>query len=147
MTHLRFTIRDLLWLTLVVAVAIHGCRPGQRDMTDPLPPLADVESIEIDCDEPSSMGQPFKFVVPPEHWKNVLDALRPAFRDDNPAKWVWLGKATITRKAANPAMVFLFEVSEGPGAFAVGKKWEDRIYYRGGDSAKLKTAIESARSN
>src|SRR5262245_14082321 len=115
---LRFTIRDLLWLTLVVASmpAIHGCQPAQPAVVDPLPPLADIEAMQVECDEPSTLGRPFKFVVPRGHWEKVFDALRPAYRDDRPANWQVLGQATVTRKAECPVMVFLFEVSEGPGA-------------------------------
>jgi hypothetical protein len=140
--HFRFTIRDLLWLTLVVA---SGCSKSGADRAgaDPLPSLNDISEVTADIYQESPKN--VKFRVPEAHWQSVFDAMRPAQVDSTPASWVWLGELNIVRKEGRPFKVFLFDLSEVLGAFAAGESWETRRYYRGGNSAKLKEALEAAQ--
>jgi hypothetical protein len=82
--------------------------------------------------------------VPQSHWAQLLTALRPARRDNYPASWQVLGTLKLTCKGHKQFLVELFN-TDGPGAFAAGETFESRVYYRGGDSAKLKEALKQAR--
>ena len=84
------------------------------------------------------------FRVPAENWESILDALLPAKRDPHPAKWEGLGELKIKCKGGRSLVVSLFRLSEGAGAFALGETWERRVYFRGGESARLETALEAA---
>ncbi len=143
---LRFTIRDLLWLTVVVAGG-YGCSSTQQPIVDPLPPLADIESVEAEFFAAKDDKQQ-KFSVSQANWENVFEALKPAQVDARPANWQVLGELQINRHNNKPFHVFLFDIDTPgePGAFAAGESWEERTYYRGGDSDKLKQALRKARS-
>jgi hypothetical protein len=133
---------------LFIAAVPLGC--AERDLvgerhggSDPLPKINDIESMEAIHDSPA-LKKEVKFAVPQPHWSKIRDALVPATRDDDPAKWVWLGELEINKKGGGKVTVWLFTVSDGPGAFAIGETWEHRVYYRGGESTKLEHSLRTA---
>ena len=110
-----------------------------------LPDVSDITSIEARTfQSKDDDGHMKPFFIPEAHWGSVIKSLQPAVRDYYPAKWVGLGELIITRKSGSPLKVFLFSVSADTGAFAVGKSWEDRAYYRGGESDDLERALQKA---
>ncbi len=138
--------RQLCVLPFFVVFAA-GCRS-----TDPLPPAPEIEDMasEIEdmravLDASRSAGN-VEFTVPREHWSAVTDALLPATRDDSPAKWLMVGKLKIATLGGGRRTVWLFSTDSGPGAFAVGEDSDHRVYYRGGESAKLRRALDAART-
>jgi hypothetical protein len=84
------------------------------------------------------------FAVSKSHWGSVIKSLQPAERDYHPEKWVGIGELTISRKSGGPLKVFLFSDTGDTGAFAVGKNWEGRAYYRGGKTEDLERALQKA---
>ena len=56
---LRFTIRDLLWLTVVVAC---GCSAKQQSVADPLPSLAEIETMDGSFLDPAT-GKDIKLLI------------------------------------------------------------------------------------
>ena len=133
---MRHTLRPLPCLLLLAA----GCGNPSS-----LPPTSEIESMRgvvYDTDA----GKKAEFAVAPEHWPAINGALLPATRDSNPAKWVSVGKLDIGKRGGGRCTVWLFKTSGGPGAFAVGEDWDHRVYYRGGESAKLLAALATARA-
>jgi hypothetical protein len=129
---------------IVTAVAILICGAWQlarsREARPPLPNQSDVRSIEasfFDRDTESRVT----FQVPPAHWDAIFAALLPARKDNDPAKWVGLGELEFKLANGDSYHVELYSISDGPGAFAAGPTFEQRAYYRGGDSSDLEQAL------
>jgi hypothetical protein len=113
---------------------------------DPLPPLADIESMKVlqFCD----FGRERPVIEVPEScWNAVLAALSPYKCDPRPAKWQVLADLEIQTKNKHSYRVNLYQTHDDPvGAFASGPSFESRVYYRGGNTAQLKKAIDKAYS-
>ena len=107
----------------------------------PIPDPSEIRSMEASLRDPA--GQQLTFTVPPDHWASVLDALEPYEVDPDPAKWQVLGLITIDRPYRGDVRIGLFE-TDPPGAFQVTGLFGWRTYYRGGDSATLKDALDKA---
>jgi len=132
---MRHSLRTLPCLLVLAA----GCGNPSS-----LPPISEIEDMRAGVYDPET-GKKVEFAVPTEHWPAVTEALLPATRDRNPAKWVSVGELEIGIRGGGRRTVWLFSTSEGPGAFAVGEDWDRRVYYRGGESAKLLAALATAR--
>ena len=139
------------WATIgaVVGVGILVCiaLSWEGPVVDPFPPLADIVSIEVKEDyvDPDTGVHAGTLLVPAEHYEDIFDALKPARKDRNPAKWQVLGEMTIRTKGG-VFKVFLFDLPDRIGAFAAGPTWEERMYYRGGNSDQLKDALRNAQT-
>lgn len=127
-------------LSVLIAIAIFVKRPS----APPLPDLQDIAAIDASSFYDARQRREVAFVVPPSHFKSVLDALKPFEADSNPANWVVLGSLEITLKNGQPFHVSLYNVHGSPGAFSSGKSFQSRRYYRGGDSIALETAMAAA---
>ena len=103
-------------------------------------------SASIERGDAAKQG-PKTFLIPVALNQKLMAALQPATQDNSPSKWVGLGELTIHKKDQTRIQVFLFDVSEGEGAFAVGESWEKRTYYRGGSSARLVDALLTAQKS
>ena len=135
------TISVTFWLAFAIVICTEtGCSEAKQQPVNPLPAVSDIQSMEFSSDD----GHQINFKVPQSNWEAILKCLTPVRRDDSPKKWVALGQLSIVRKSAPQFMVFLFETSDGPGAFAAGETWETRIYCRGGDSQQLRQALDEA---
>jgi hypothetical protein len=119
---------------LLVAVVLVGC----DNQADPLPAVSDIDSIE------ARTSEGVRFDVPKKHWVPILDAMRPARKDNDPAKWQVLGELNIRLKGGKSLFVALYTTSKWSGAFSAGRTFKERVYYRGGDSAKLKQTFQAA---
>ena len=109
----------------------------------PLPDVSEIDQVRATVFLPEQRV-PIKFEIPKDFLPRIWAAVQPAKRDPVPAKWVVLGDLTVTSKDGRQLQIFLFKTGHRPGAFAVGPTWEDRDYYRGGDSAALEKALEEA---
>ena len=83
------------------------------------------------------------YSVPQAHGQAIYDALAPARIDRTPANWQMLGRLRLACIDGKTFDLGLYLISEGPGAFSIGNH-PDRVYYRGGDSAKLQRAVMTA---
>jgi hypothetical protein len=103
-------------------------------------PIDDVASVYVhpERNEEDHPG----FTVPEEHWQELFDALMPYKVDLSPAKWESYRDVTITLNDGSELTLFLFR-ADGEAAFAMGKSWEDRTYYRGGSDHQLAEVIDS----
>jgi hypothetical protein len=129
-------------LVAVFALWLPGCRAAEE--AGPLPKAGDIATMRANYYDRQAKAM-VAFDVPPESWKDILASLLPARKDDRPAEWVVLGSLEITGKDKESLTVWLFTTSQDPGAFAAGKTWEQRVYYRGGKTADLEKALQAAR--
>ena len=85
--------------------------------------------------------------LPEESWAEIIAALSPSQYDPRPDKWPAIGSLVIRTKDKETRWIRLFVVKgEAVGAFAAGPSWKERTYYRGGNSARLESAIRKALS-
>lgn len=84
------------------------------------------------------------YSVPQSYWKAIYDELRPVRVDHDAQTWLVLGTLDLTCADGRAISIDLFYISEGPGAFAIGRTRESRVYYRGGDSIKLRQTVMDA---
>jgi hypothetical protein len=105
-----------------------------------LPQLGDIEAMRAYYEKGE---KDIRFSVPREKWPDILDALTPAEKDDAPMKWQGIGMLVITKRGGREIIVDLFSIDKPPGAFCVWTYWR-HVYYRGGDSAKLDSALRAA---
>lgn len=126
----------LFWLCISAAVSA-------REKAGPLPDAKQVKTVSIKFDHPKQRDD-IEFTATPEDWKAIRAALLPAKRDRNPASWEWLATVKIVKKDDQPLRVELYTTSKDPGAFAAGKTYKERIYYRGGKTAALIKAVNAA---
>ena len=126
-------------ILILLVVIFRSPRPNGP----PFPELSEIASIDASFYE-RALEREVDFAVPPEHFKPIFDSLTPAQYDDNPAKWVVLGELKIQLKDGKPFQVFLYRTGDPPGAFSSGANHQSRTYYRGGDSEKLRAALNAA---
>lgn len=108
-----------------------------------IPPAAnEVKSVKVEFDHPDL--DEVKFVATPDDWAAIRQTLLPAEHDRDPASWEWVGTVHLIQKDDSPFRVELYGVSGSPGAFAAGENYENRFYFRGGNSAKMIEAVEAA---
>jgi hypothetical protein len=122
--------------------AVTTAKEKAEDKAVPLPTAKDVKSISIAYYHPKRRRIEFK--ATPADWKVVRGTLLPARHDPKPAKWKAVGRVKIVKKDGKPFQVELYRPSKGPGAFAAGKTFKERVYYRGGNSSKLMEALHDA---
>ena len=139
---MRFSI-----LTFLALVAVHcGCsQKNEKKLAGPKGVLPAIDNIQAMSAESESEEIP-KFEVPAELWPSLLAALSPADVDSDPAKWEVMGELHITETNGSRTLVNLYwGPSQGErGAFSAGPTFEERIYYRGGNSQELVNAIKAA---
>lgn len=125
----------LVWLAISASATA-------REKDSPLPDAKQVKSVSIKFDHPKL--DDVEFTATPDDWRAIRAALLPARRDPNPADWEWAGTVKIVRKDAQPFRVELYTTRKDPGAFAAGKTYKQRVYYRGGKTAALSKAVNAA---
>ncbi len=108
-----------------------------------MPSAADVRSIKASFFNRDTESE-VTFQVPAAHWDAIFSALLPARKDNDPAKWVGLGVLEIKLANGDSYHVELYSNDDGPGAFAAGPTFEQRVYYRGGNSSDLEQALVDA---
>jgi hypothetical protein len=137
----EFIIVGGILAVLIIAV----CTIRQRGIRipQPLPRVDEISEMKATYYEDEEYKK-IQYLVPQHHWDKVLDALLPAQLDSRPAAWFVLGQLDITLKNGRPFVVMLFLLEQPPGAFASGETIERRVYYRGGDSTKLKETLRAA---
>jgi hypothetical protein len=84
------------------------------------------------------------FTASADDWTAIRQTLAPSRRDANPASWEWMGSAEFMLKNSQSYRVEMYQTSKAPGAFAAGKTFRERVYYRGGNSADLYRALTTA---
>ena len=85
------------------------------------------------------------FTVPRNCWGEILGALTPSEKDRWPAKWMVLADLEIQTKEGLSCWVGLYFLPDEPvGAFSARPSFEERVYYRGGNSDQLRDAVARA---
>ena len=125
----------LIWLAMAAAASA-------REKASPLPDAKQVKTISIKFDHPKL--DDVEFIATRDDWKAIRASLLPAKRDPRPADWEWVGTVKIVKKDGQPFRVELYTPSKDPGAFAAGKTFKQRVYYRGGKTAELVKAVNAA---
>jgi hypothetical protein len=136
--------RRLIWvamafaalMSVVVAVVLTFGEPE----IDPFPAPEEISSMRAFL---LDVNQPLDFLVPPNHWTNVLNGLRPCVSDRTPAKWEGLGLLEV-RRDGTTLEIGLYQTGEQTGAFSIEGASTTRTYYRGGDTNALKAALLEA---
>jgi hypothetical protein len=128
---------------LIVAALAAWLVPREAPEAYEFPAVSDIANMEAEF---SVEEIERKFVVPSALYDEILAALSPAQFDSRPAKWVILGTLKIRTVDDKSIRVDLFDLSDPVGAFAAEQSWESwkRKYYRGGNSARLRSALEHA---
>lgn len=114
-----------------------------RKQENPLPEAKDVKSITITFHHPKQRDE-VKFSATAEDWDAIRAAMLPAKHDPSPAKWVSSGSLRIEKTDGQPFLVELYATGEDLSAFAAGKTFEERVYYRGGKSDEIVKAVQAA---
>ena len=129
----------LLLITLAICAA--GCRSAPAE--DPLPQTSGIRGIKATYFDPTTKVKR-EFDVPRSHWATILSAMKPNHPDHQPADWMVLGDLRITRSDGNPFFVGIYSVRSGEGAFSAGPSFDERLYYRGGSTPDLVSALNAA---
>src|SRR5262245_33426546 len=111
---------------------------------EPLPPVSEVNRLTADMYLSGAMVQHVTFDVPREFWPRIWAALQPATRDSLGYDWLGFGHLDITHADGNGYYVGLYERPGFPGVFASGPSYDERVHYRGGNTADLKKALAEA---
>ncbi len=122
-----------------LAFLVTSCAPKN---VDPLPDVTQVKSISIKFDDPKL--DEVEFTAATEDWAAIRASLLPAHVDEMPASWEWAASVDLTLMDGQPFRVELYTPSKGSGAFAAGKTFKSRVYYRGGNTAAMLKAVTAA---
>jgi hypothetical protein len=125
---------------LLSLVAVAGCVTPEA--TGPLPEAKQVKTISIKFDHPKL--DDVEFDATAEDWEAIRSHLLPAEIDPKPALWEWVASVKIVTKGGQPFSLELYTPSSGPSAFSSGKKSDERLYYRGGNTAAMVRAVTAA---
>jgi hypothetical protein len=106
-------------------------------LSEELPDANEIKTISIKLNQ-------VEFDATADDWKAIREQLLPSKQDPEPSKWIILGEVKIVRKNGEAYVVDLYHTKSDSGAFSAGKTYEDRIYYRGGNSDKLYQALLEA---
>jgi hypothetical protein len=140
-------IRTAMFVLTVVACAVVAVGLGwYLNLPEPpLPNLSEIERMQATIPDGPPRGS-VVFDVPRSHWQAIYSAMQPAHKDEHPAKWVSPGDLNLTLKGGESFYIGLYYVDAdlGSGAFSAGPTFEKRVYYRGGNSAKLEKALADA---
>lgn len=117
-----------------------------------LPEAPEVQSMTASLyNSPQRLPDVPEFTVPPEHVPRILQAMRPAERDNFPAKWQVLGTVSIVTTTNESIRVQLYWTRQDNGAFSVrqvgqggGLFSSGDQYYRGGTDKDIEDAIRTA---
>jgi len=127
-------------LSILIYAAVAGCPRGAGV---PLPDRADISAMAVTQWVRNTRHMP-DFDVPEDCWDEILAALSPAEYERFPKKWEILGQLQIETKSGGTWCVGLYRTDDAVGAFSSGPTFEDRRYYRGGNSKRLAQALEKA---
>jgi hypothetical protein len=116
--------------------------PATREDADPLPDGKQIKSLTIHFDH--RWLDDVTFTATAADWAAIRRTLSPSRRDTDPANWEWIGTAEFVLDDDEPYRIELYYTSRAPGAFAAGRTFAERVYYRGGDSGDLYEALTAA---
>lgn len=140
----------IIVVLMLLAATAAGQEPTQAQPPDLLPEflkVSRIESITADMHDAAS-NRNVTFVVPRSCWEEITASLQPAKRSSERASGKVLGSLKIRyTDIGSQLAIELFDVPNGPGGFAIQENGGHMFYYRGGDSAKLKAAIQKARTS
>lgn len=140
----------IIVVLMLLAASAAGQQPAPGQAPDLLPEflkVSRIESITADVHD-AALNRNVSFVVPRSYWEEITAALQPAKRSSERASGKVMGSLKIRYSDIGSQLAIeLFDVPDGPGGFAIQENGGHMFYYRGGDSAKLKAAIEKARTS
>lgn len=130
-------MKTFMFAAFTMMVCLAGCCSNPPS----LPDASEVKTIKVIADH----GGATHF-IPPDHIPAVLGLFKAGCKDNNPAKWQVMGHdLEITTADGNRINIWLFKTLHEKGAFAIGKTWEQRTYYRGSTDKDLAAIMEKAK--
>jgi hypothetical protein len=134
----RITMRSFIAVPFVVIVGLLGCSFGHPS----LPEASKVKTIKVVANYGKST-----YLISPDHFPDILALFKDGTRDNNPAKWQVMGyDLEITTDDGKQIDIWLFKTFKGKGAFAIGRRWSEREYYRGATDEQIDGTIKKAKS-
>jgi len=134
-------MRPAMLTTTLIGLSVTTAASA-REEPGPLPDAKLVKTVSIKFDHPKH--DDIEFTATPEDWKAIRAGLLPARRDPKPADWEWVATLKIVKKDGQPFRVEVYATNKDPGAFAAGRTYKQRVYYRGGKTAAVVKAINAA---
>lgn len=139
----RWELLGALGVGLVLALIGVVGYVAVSNQPDGLPQPDEIESMRVMVYSQSTEEKWHD--VPRDHFAPILAALRPRHRDRHALKWQVFGESDLTLRGGKHVSIWLFSTTKGEsGAFAAGRTWETRVYYRGGTDEGIKAAIRAA---
>ena len=122
---------------VVFLFALTGTFLAATEKNEPLPDHSDVKSISVEFNKIGFKGST-------ELWQSIRKTLVPAKIDAKPSKWEWLASIKVNKKDGSSFIVELYNSKQEKAAFAAGKTYKERIYYRGGKNNELINLLRKA---
>jgi hypothetical protein len=133
----RRVVVAVLWAQVLLFFAMVGFLLLRKSNRPPLPALDDIANIRIRTFYDKAQHREVDFDIPEKYWSETLGALSPYEKDHDPADWKILACMDVTEKNGDLHGLLLFYLENEPiGAFAFAEG--QSVYYRGGNSIKLK---------
>ena len=129
-------------ILLIFSVGLCAGCAGVSGGAEPLPQAKKIKSISIEFND-RKLGD-VEFTPTSADWTAIRAQMLPAKPDAMPSKWRWLGTVKMVQVDGKPFHVELYRTKQGRGAFAAGKSYEERTYYRGGDDSGIVKALLAA---
>jgi hypothetical protein len=142
----RFAIRlpRPLWIGLVAVALVAALSYYLAAFEHPLPEAKEIQRMEARSVWLDGQPDSVSFQVPQSHWAAILSSLLPARLDNDPAKWKSLGDLSLSLSNGGSFEISIFTIDGRRCAFAAGRTWEERVYYRGGSTAGAQKAMADA---
>lgn len=115
-------------------VGLLGCSSSHPS----LPEASKIKTIKAVADYGKST-----YLISSDRYPEILALFKIGTRDNNPAKWQVMGyDLEITTVDGEQINIWLFKTFKGRGAFAVGRLWTERHYYRGATDEQIDETIK-----
>ena len=139
----QYSLAALLVLVTICAI-IMGCWQWLRGPIHSLPQPDDVLGMKVLWFFDGHRDWP-GIEVSQKHWNDIFAALSPSEYDRSPSNWQVLAEIEIHTKQNEDFWLGAYNLAPEPiGAFSIGRTHMERTYRRGGNSARLKEALEKA---
>ena len=134
----------LRWgIGILVAMVVCAVIGWVNLFSNPLSGIDEVSKVQA-TGRYGTDGEHVKFDVPLEYWSRIKAALGNPTRDFFPYQWKVAGSLTVTTRKGRELWLGLYRTDESPGAFSAGPSFNQRKYYRGGNSLELHEAMSAA---
>jgi hypothetical protein len=150
MSKRRRRILLLLLIALAASASTYAWYHHWRNDTVPLPELDEIVEMRVDVggmnraisNWDDKKDERLKFIVPRDHWRGILDSLRPYHRAQLFLEKGYVpGELRIKLQTGNEFMIVILLLSADEVFFWIGPKGS---LHAGGDKRKLYAALKAA---